>query len=101
MPSSNTMRKHMIFGQLYTNDILDKRILDAMAAVPREEFLPEKLRGAAYVDDDLEVSPGRFLMAPLTFAKLLDLAEITPACRVLIVGCLNGYYAAVISKLGG
>lgn len=99
MQSSLAMRKSMILGQLYTNDITDKRILQTMADIPREPFLPEGLRGAAYVDDNLEVSPGRFLMAPLTFAKLLDLAEITPECRVLSIGCMTGYSAAILSRL--
>lgn len=97
---SAVMRKHMILGQLYTNDIADKRILQAMADIPREPFLPENLRGAAYVDEDMEAAPGRYLMAPLTFARLLDLAGITPACRILNIGCLTGYSAAVLSRLG-
>jgi protein-L-isoaspartate(D-aspartate) O-methyltransferase len=90
----------MILGQLYTNDIVDKRILEAMADIPREPFLPEGLRGAAYVDEDMDVGNGRYMMEPLTFAKLLDLAEITPACRILNIGCLNGYSAAILSRLG-
>jgi len=100
MTNSTTARKHMILGQLYTNDIVDKRILEAMADIPREPFLPEGLRGAAYVDEDMDVGNGRYMMEPLTFAKLLDLAEITPACRILNIGCLNGYSAAILSRLG-
>ena len=101
MTNSTTARKHMILGQLYTNDIVDKRILEAMADIPREPFLPEALRGAAYVDEDIDVGNGRYMMEPLTFAKLLDLAEITPACRILNIGCLNGYSTAILSRLGG
>ncbi len=97
---SAVMRKHMILGQLYTNDIVDKRILQAMADIAREPFMPAKLQGAAYVDEDLDVGNGRYLMAPLTFAKLLDLAEITPSCKILNIGCMNGYTAAILSKLG-
>lgn len=100
MPNSTTARKHMILGQLYTNDIVDKRILQAMADIPREPFLPEGLRGSAYVDEDMDVGNGRYMMEPLTFAKLLDLAEITPACRILNIGCLNGYSTAILSRLG-
>ena len=100
MPQSAAQRKHMILGQLYTNDINDKRILEAMAEIPREPFLPANLQGAAYVDEDLDVGGGRYMMAPLTFAKLLDLAEITPACRILNIGCLSGYSAAILSRLG-
>lgn len=93
------MRRNMILGQLYTNDIHNKDIFHAMVGIPREAFVPEKLHGAAYVDEDLDVGGGRYLLAPLTFAKLLDLAEITPSCRVLNIGCHTGYSAAVIAKL--
>ena len=96
---SAEMRKAMILGQLYTNDIVDKRILSAMADIAREPFLPANLRGAAYVDEDMEISDGRYQMAPLTFAKLLDLAKITPNCRVLNIGCMSGYSAAILSRL--
>jgi len=99
MPSSALMRNNMMLGQLHTNDIADKRILDVMTEIPREPFLPESLRGAAYVDEDLAVGNGRYLMEPLTFAKLLDLAQITPNCRVLNIGCLSGYSAVILSKL--
>ena len=101
MSSSALMRNNMMLGQLLTNDITDKRILDVMTDLPREPFLPEKLRGAAYVDDNMDVGGGRFLLAPLTFARLLDFAEIKPSCRVLNIGCGTGYSAAVISKLAG
>lgn len=99
MHQSNEMRKNMILGQLFTNDIGNKHIFNAMAHIPREGFVPERIHGAAYVDEDLDVGNGRYMMAPLTFAKLLDMAEITPACRVLNIGCLTGYSAAVLAKL--
>lgn len=91
----------MIQGQLLTNDISDPRILQAMATVRREDFLPEHLKSSAYVDEDLAVGGGRYLMEPLVFARLLDMAAITPACRVLLVGALSGYAAAVACQLGG
>jgi protein-L-isoaspartate(D-aspartate) O-methyltransferase len=103
-PASPVTREsisHMILGQLYTNDIADKRILQAMHDIAREPFVPENLRGSAYVDEDLEVARGRYLMEPLTFAKLLDLAQITPSCRILVIGCLSGYAAAIVAQLGG
>lgn len=99
MPSSAAQRQHMILGQLMTNEVLDADVLAAIESVPREPFLPEKLRGAAYVDGDMEITPGRYLMAPLTFARLVQLAQIKPGDRVLVVGCLAGYPAAVIAKL--
>jgi len=91
----------MVLSQLLTNDIIDSRILQAMKDIPREPFVPESLRGVAYVDEDLEIAPGRYLLAPLTFAMLLDLTKITPSSRVLVVGCLTGYPAAIVSRLAG
>jgi protein-L-isoaspartate(D-aspartate) O-methyltransferase len=99
MTSSATMRNNMMLGQLLTNDIANKHILNIMTEVPREPFLPDNLRGAAYVDEDLHVGNGRYLMEPLAFARLLDLANITPECRVLNIGCLSGYSAVILSKL--
>ena len=93
------MRRNMILGQLFTNEIRNKDIFSAMVNVPREAFVPEMLHGAAYVDEDLFMGNGRYLLAPLTFARLLDLAEITPSCRVLNIGCHTGYSAAVLARL--
>lgn len=91
-------RKNMILGQLYTNEV-PPHILQAMAAVPREEFVPAHLKQAAYVDDELPIGRGRHLIEPLVLGKLLTLAAITPSDRILLVGCLHGYVAAILAKL--
>jgi protein-L-isoaspartate(D-aspartate) O-methyltransferase len=91
--------RNMILGQLMTNDVLDERILQAMMDTPREQFVSANLRGAAYVDEDMEIAPGRYLMAPLTFAMLLGMTNIVPSSRVLVIGCLTGYAAAVAARL--
>jgi protein-L-isoaspartate(D-aspartate) O-methyltransferase len=91
--------QNMVLGQVYTNEVNDPRILQTMAATKRELFVPPALREAAYTDADLNVGNGRSLLAPMTFARLLTLANITPECRVLDIGCLNGYSTAVLSKL--
>lgn len=92
---------HMILGQIYTNEVTDTAILTALAEVPREPFLPAHLQGAAYVDQELEVAPNRYLMEPLSFAKLVALADLQPSSRVLVIGALGGYAPAVIAKLAG
>ena len=99
MTTSAAQRKHMILGQIYTNEVNDMRILQALADIPREPFAPESLRAAAYADSELDLGNGRGLMAPLTFTRLLQLAEITPSCRVLNIGCATGYSAAILSRL--
>lgn len=93
------MNEHMLLGQLITNEVTDPHILHALQSVPREDYLPENLRGTAYVDEDLPLGGGRFLLEPLTFARMLNLAQITEGCRVLIVGCGTGYSIAVINRL--
>ncbi|MDX1974975.1 MAG: protein-L-isoaspartate O-methyltransferase [Rickettsiales bacterium] len=96
----NMAPQNMALGQLYTNEI-DPVILQAMVDVPREKFVPEHLKHCAYVDEDLEVAKGRYLLEPLIFAKLIHLAEIKRSDRVLLIGCLSGYGVAVLSKLAG
>lgn len=93
--SNALMRK----TQLLTCEVTDKAILAAITAVPREKFVPDALRGSAYVDEDLPLGQGRFMLEPLVFARLLELADIQPHEHVLDIGCGLGYSAAVISKL--
>ncbi|MCS6879398.1 MAG: protein-L-isoaspartate O-methyltransferase [Geminicoccaceae bacterium] len=92
-------RRRMVENQLKPNRITDRRVLAAMGAVPRELFVPPALRGAAYVDEDLPLGDGRFLVEPLAFAKLLQAARIGPQDVVLLVGDETGYAAAVVARL--
>jgi protein-L-isoaspartate(D-aspartate) O-methyltransferase len=100
-----TARQKMVDGQVRTADVTDHRILDAMLALPREEFVPASKRALAYLDLDLDVSEGgsvpRCLIKPMLMAKLLQAAEIRTGDNVLIVGCATGYAAAVAARLAG
>jgi protein-L-isoaspartate(D-aspartate) O-methyltransferase len=89
----------MVDGQVRTTDVTDAAIIAAMLAVPRENFVDEKRRALAYIDEDIAIAPGRFLMEPSPFAKLVQLAAIKPSDRVLDVGTGTGYSAAVLSRL--
>lgn len=96
----------MVDGQLRTTDVNRIPLLDAFLSVPREAFVPARLKLLAYIDEDLEVtSPGsderRFLMEPSPFAKMLQLADIGPADFVLDVGAATGYSAAILSLVAG
>lgn len=94
-------RKHMVESQLRPNKIYDDRIADAMATVPRELFVPKAFRLVAYVDEDIEIVPGRYLMEPMVFARLLQAASIESGDTVLDVGCASGYSTAVLAYLAG
>ena len=90
-------RLNMVDGQLRTNGVVDRALLEAFLAVPRERFVPEALKGVAYTDKDLPLGNGRYLMEPLVLARLTQLAELGPNARVLCVGSGPGYDAAVIA----
>jgi len=89
----------MVDGQVRTTDVTDSAILDAMLAVPREAFVPRARQPLAYIDEDIAVAPGRYLMEPSPFAKIIQLAEVAPGDVVLDVGCATGYSAAILSRL--
>ena len=91
-------RKNMIFGQLVPRGICESGILDAVGSVPRELFLPERMRPLAYADRTLAVDAASFLFEPAIFARLLQLADIRESDFVLDLKAGTGYSAAVIAK---
>jgi len=98
----STARQKMVDGQVRTSDVTDSRIIDAMLTVPREAFVPEASRQLAYLDLDLDVGGGgtkRYLLKPVTTARLLQAAEIRGTDSVLVVGAATGYAAALAANL--
>lgn len=99
MSDMSVARAFMVEGQVRTNDVTDKRITGIMARIERERFVAADKRPLAYADICVEVKPGRFLMDPRSFAKLLQLAEIQDTDRVLDVACATGYSTAVLCAM--
>jgi protein-L-isoaspartate(D-aspartate) O-methyltransferase len=99
-------RLTMVETQLRPSEVTDTRLLAAMSTLPRERFVPERLRPFAYIDQGLEVvpaigqAPARYLLAPLALARLVQLAAVEPGDTVLDVGCATGYSTAVLARLG-
>jgi len=93
-------RLNMVESQLRTNRVVDPRLVEAMASVPREAFLPVHLRVIAYVDEDIALGGGRYLLEPMIFARLVQSAQLAPGARVLLVGSGCGYGAAVLAHMG-
>jgi protein-L-isoaspartate(D-aspartate) O-methyltransferase len=79
--------------------IADERVVDAIAAVPRELFVAPPLRAAAYVDAPLRIGGGQTISQPTVVARMCELLELAPTDRVLDVGSGSGYHAAVLSRL--
>jgi protein-L-isoaspartate(D-aspartate) O-methyltransferase len=105
MSGFSTARQKMVDGQVRTSDVTDSRILDAMLALPRENFVPADKRALAYLDLDLDVAEGdaqkRFLLKPALTAKMLQALELSGTDNVLIVGAATGYAAALAARLAG
>ena len=92
-------RANMIESQVRPNGITDARVIEAMAQVPREIFVPEAVRELAYIDEDVPLGHDRYLMEPMALARLLQLAAITADDHVLHVGCGPGYGTAILARL--
>ena len=93
-------RSHMIESQLRPNKLTDERVLAAFGSIRRELFVPEPMRAVAYIDEDLPLGGGRFLMEPMVAARLIQAAAVARSETVLVVGAATGYEAAVVSVLG-
>jgi len=100
MTNAMTARYHMIDGQLAPNRIVDAAIIAAMGVTPRELFVPQEYAAAAYVDDNIPLGAGRYLMRPQVLAELLQVAQITDGMDVLVVAGNTGYSSRVVAQLG-
>ncbi|MDP7548645.1 MAG: protein-L-isoaspartate O-methyltransferase [Alphaproteobacteria bacterium] len=99
MQDNATARLNMVNNQLLTNKLTDDRIAQALLSVPRENFVPKGLRGVAYLDEDIPLDNGRYLMEPMIFARMLQAAAIGAGDVVLDVACASGYSTAVLAQL--
>lgn len=94
-----TMRHAMVASQLRTNAVNDTRVVEAMARLPREDFLPEEHRAIAYRDTLLPLAGGRRQNLPLATGRLLTVADVRPTDKVLLIGAAGGYSAALLAGL--
>ena len=105
MDDFGVLRTKMVDSQLKTEGVTDPAVLSAFNAVPRERFVPAKLKPLAYVDNDLPiragdgVGTGRYLMEPAPLARLIQAAEINPDDTVLVIGAGTGYSAAIAAQM--
>ncbi len=92
-------RFNMIEQQIRPWNVPDDRALETMAAIPREQFVPEQFRGLAFADTELPIGEGQHMMPPRIEAHLLQALNIEPEERVLEIGTGSGYLTACLASL--
>ena len=92
-------RTMMVDTQIRPSDVTKFPIIDAMLAVPREAFVPDAKREAAYVGENLDIGDGRVMLEARTLAKMIDALDIQPAHVVLDIACGFGYSTAVLARM--
>lgn len=92
-------RTMMVDTQVRPNDVTKFPVIEAMLAIPREEFVPASRRAVAYSGENLAIGEGRVMLEPRTLAKMVDGLDIQPGDLVLDLACGYGYSAAVIARM--
>ncbi|MEP1328620.1 protein-L-isoaspartate O-methyltransferase [Pseudophaeobacter sp.] len=92
-------RRMMVDTQVRPSDVTKYPIIEALLAVPREEFVPDAQREGAYADRNMDLGGDRTLIEARTLAKMLDALDIQSDELVLDVGCGLGYSTAVAARL--
>jgi protein-L-isoaspartate(D-aspartate) O-methyltransferase len=101
MADLEARRRSMVREQLEERGIVDRRVLDAMARVPREAFVDELDRSRAYFDMPLRIGWGQTISQPYMVALICQTADVREGDKVLDIGTGSGYQAAVLAAMGG
>ncbi|RLA44359.1 MAG: protein-L-isoaspartate O-methyltransferase, partial [Gammaproteobacteria bacterium] len=95
------LRKQMVDYQLAARGLSDQAVLNAVSAVPREEFIPADLVEFAYRDSPLPIAASQTISQPYIVALMTAALELESKDRVLEVGTGSGYAAAVLAEIAG
>lgn len=99
MNSLQQARENMIEQQVRPWDVLDQRVLDVLAEIPRDQFVAEAHRGLAYSDYQLPIGFGQTLFKPTLDGRLLQALALDPTDTVLDIGTGSGYLTACMARL--
>jgi protein-L-isoaspartate(D-aspartate) O-methyltransferase len=99
-PEGEGARARMVADQLERRGIKDRHVLDAMASVPREHFVPNVPTSLAYDDRALPIDAGQTISQPYMVARMTELLDVEPGDRILEIGTGSGYQAAILVAVG-
>ena len=98
-PNYSQARELMVEQQVRPWDVLDLGVLDVLASLPREAFLPEIHRALAYADIEIPLGHGASTMKPVVEGRMLQALELKPGEDVLEIGTGSGYISACLGQL--
>lgn len=99
MQDFQAARTAMVDRQVRPSDVTSYPIIEALLWAPRERFAPKSRRAICYAGAHVEIAPGRVLLDPRVFAKMLDAAQVGPKDLALDLACGYGYSSAVLARL--
>jgi protein-L-isoaspartate(D-aspartate) O-methyltransferase len=99
--TADIARQNMIENQVRPWEVLDPRVLDVLAAVRREDFVPSRYRTVAFADMALPIGHGETMMKPTVEGRLLQALDLTADDRVLEIGTGSGFITACLARLAG
>lgn len=94
------MRRKMVDMQIAGRGITDRNVIDAFLKVPRERFVPEKLRQYAYEDGPLSIGAGQTISQPFMVALMTASLRVEGGMKVLEIGTGSGYQSAILAEMG-
>ena len=94
-------RDNMVEQQIRTWEVLDQDVLDLLYLVPREDFVPPRLRALAFSDMELPIGEGEKMWQPKMEARVLQELALRKSDKVLEVGSGSGYLSALLSHRAG
>jgi protein-L-isoaspartate(D-aspartate) O-methyltransferase len=100
-PKTEAARRQMIEQQVRTWDVLDPRVLETLATVPREKFVPEAYRAVAFADAAIPIGHGQLMLKPALEGRILQALAPVRGERALEIGTGSGYFAACLAQLAG
>ncbi|SLN23842.1 protein-L-isoaspartate O-methyltransferase family protein [Pseudooctadecabacter jejudonensis] len=99
MADYTSRRTLMVDTQVRPSDVTKFPIIDALLSVPREEYVPDGQRDAAYIGENISLGEDRVVLEPRTLAKMLDAVDVQPTDVILDLGCGLGYSTAVLAHM--